>query len=1116
MLQSRQEENNSLYIAVAIALVVAATLLYPGLAQNLLSATGFMPHGHCYLWKPELVWLHVSTDMIIGICYVAISTTLAYLVYRTRQSIPFNWMFLVFGAFIVACGATHFMEVVTLWQPVYWLAGDFKLITAFASISAALTLPPLVPKVEALLQTLKLAEERRQQLEAAKQSNEAQTWLKSSVAQLSQMLQGQRNLSDAATLILSHLCASTDAQQGVFYWIDRATQPPTLTLSGSYANQETIQLKPRLRVGEGLIGQCAIDQKRILLSDVPGDYVRIGSGLGDTAPRQLIVLPILYETQIVAVIELASLQSFSELSLMFLNEACDTLGVVLTTIAATARTTELLQQSQSLAEELQQQQAELQETNCRLEEQTVELQASEAQLREQQEELRQTNTQLQQLNLELEEKAYQLEERNREIERKNREVEHAKQALEEKASQLALSSRYKSEFLANMSHELRTPLNSLLILANLLSQNRDRNLTDKQVEYSQTIYAAGNDLLELINDILDLAKIESGKVTIEPQSISFLDLQSVLEQMFRQIAQSKGLGFAIELDPQLPSAFTTDAKRLQQILKNLLSNAFKFTDQGSVTLSIVAPTSHTNGNGVAFSVKDTGIGIPTETQTAIFEAFQQADGTTSRKYGGTGLGLSISRELASLLGGSLTVESQQGQGSTFTLYLHDLDAVEKPQSSIAIQNNESISAECNPRGDRQQTLIVDNLADISAKADRDRLQPGDAVLLIIEDDLDFANSLLDIAHQQGFKGLIATRGDTGLELLEQFEPAAIMLDIRLPDGDGWRVLEQLKTNAQDIPVYVLSADDHLERSLQLGAIAYLQKPVTLDSLNDAFSVLKQFVQQQVKHLLIIEDNSIQAQSIGELLGQNKLQTTIALSGAQALDLLRSTQFDCAVLDLMLPDVNGIELIEQIKNYHPTLPIVVYTGKELTAQEETQLKRLAETIIIKNVRSPERLFDEIMLFLHQVQLKTAQPLPINSAPKRVEVPLQPSDAVLRGKKVLIVDDDVRNIFAVTSLLEEYEIEVLYAENGRAGLQVLRNHPDIHLVLMDIMMPEMDGYETTRAIRAQNAFKSLPIIALTAKAMKGDRESCLDAGASDYIPKPVNPEQLVSLLRVWLYG
>jgi hypothetical protein len=1086
------------------------------------------------------------------------------------------------------------MEVITLWNPIYWLSGDIKLITALASISAALTLPPLVPKVENLLATVKLAEERRKQLELAKQSDEEQTWLKTNVAELSRLLQGQRNLGEAASLILRRVCPLIEAQQGVLYWFDRNSIPLTLERLSDYATQDSAQLKPRLQLGEGLIGQCAIDKSPILLSDIPSDYVRIGSGLGSTAPRYLIVLPILFETQVVAVIELASLEPFSELSVQFLNEACDTLGVVLTTIAATARTTDLLLQSQSLTEELQQQQSELQETNCRLEEQANELQRSEAQLREQQEELQQTNEQLQQLNLELEEKANQLEERNREVERKNREVEQARQALEEKAAQLALSSRYKSEFLANMSHELRTPLNSLLILANLLSQNRDRNLTQKQIEYSQTIYAAGNDLLDLINDILDLAKIESGKLSIEPRKILFPELKTSLENIFQQVAQTKELDFAIELDPQLPACFTTDPKRLQQILKNLLSNAFKFTAEGSVTLRMtLAACSLNEGSAdqnsfasplVAFSVTDTGIGIPAEKQAAIFEAFQQADGTTSRKYGGTGLGLSISRELAHLLGGYLTVESQEGQGSTFTVYLPNFAAAdssvrevvsedemakssvkrsellsEEASPNIFLKAQNSIAQSVNPITTSRSTSpsivpSIDQSADtigcnggvppnsdenfnsdstnrLSITDDRGVLESGDNVLLIIEDDLQFAHTLLEIAHQQGFKGLIATRSDTGLDLVQHFQPVAIMLDIRLASGSGWQVLEQLKEDAQTrgIPVYVISADDHLEHSLQLGAIAYLQKPVTPESLEETFSALRQFMAQEVKQLLVVEDDRTQAESICELLGQNSLQKTIAASGAQALDILQSSKFDCVVLDLVLPDMNGFDLLEQIKNTHSTLPIVVYTGKELTAEEETRLKRLTETIIIKDARSPERLFDEIMLFLYQVQTRSVQPIsPSSMLPP--SAPTQPAkafaessinhlshaDAVLAGKKVLIVDDDVRNIFAITSLLEEYDIEVFYAENGQAGLRVLNQHPNINLVLMDVMMPEMDGYEATRAIRSQSAFRSLPIIALTAKAMKGDRERCLEVGASDYITKPVNPDQLISLLRVWLYG
>lgn len=881
MLQSQPNNsifNNTVYITSAIAIIIAMTLLYPGLAQNLLSATGFMPHGHCYLWKPELVWLHVSTDLLIGSCYVAISTTLAYLVYRTRREIPFHWMFLVFGAFIVACGATHFMEVLTLWHPVYWLAGDVKLVTALASVAAALTLPPLVPKVEGLLATLKLAEERRQQLEAARQNSEAQTWLKTNVAELSRLLQGQRNLETAAQLILSRVASLIGAQQGGLYWRETQNDLPELRWIGGYAYQKSEKLRSRIAFGEGLIGQCALDNRIIHLDNLPSDYIRINSSLGETAPRHLIVLPILFESEVVAVMEFASLEAFAEPSLTLLQEICDTLGVILTTIAATAQTTELLNHSQALTEELRLQQRELQETNQRLEEQAEELQVSAAQLRDQQEELQQSNEQLQQLNAELEEKAYLLEARNREVEQKNRDIEQARQVLEQQASELALSSRYKSEFLANMSHELRTPLNSLLILARLLSENREGNLTERQQEYSSTIYASGKDLLSLIDDILDLAKIESRTLSLHPEPFLLKDLQGFLAKTFRQVAQDKGLDFRIELDQNLPKVIITDAKRLQQILKNLLANAFKFTERGSVALSITQVQDE-----IAFSVRDTGIGIPAEKLQLIFEAFQQGDGTTSRKYGGTGLGLSISRELAQLLGGRIEVESQERQGSRFTVYL-------PPQQS-----------------------------------------------------------------------------ENGI-----------------PPSD----------NRNGAPVKV-------------GSGSLSQTLPTEDSI------------QKNNH-----SN-----------GNSALVKTVAGTVSQ-----------------MLP-------IQQVEATKSTAAL-------------------------------------------------SEPAPASSLSHQ-------SDPILQGKNILIVDDDVRNIYALASLLEEHDARVRYAENGRAGLEILQTCPDINIVLMDIMMPEMDGYEAMQQIRQQEAFRSLPIIALTAKAMRGDREKCLEAGASDYISKPVQPEQLLSLLRVWLY-
>ena len=932
------------------------------------------------------------------------------------------------------------------------------------------------------------------------QKNTEQDWLKTNLAKFTRMLQGQRDLQTVSKLILSELAPLVSAQHGVFYLMDAAPDEPLLKLLSTYAYSERKHLANQFRLGEGLVGQCALEKERILLTEVPDNYIKISSGLGEATPLNVVVLPVLFEGQVTAVIELASLRRFSEIHLTFFDQLTESIAIVLNTIAASRSTEELLVQSQSLTEELQSQQNELRETNQRLEQQAKSLKISEELLKNQQEQLQQTNA-------ELEERSELLGLQNKEVERKNREIEQARRSLEEKAEQLDLSSRYKSEFLANMSHELRTPLNSLLILARLLADNAEGNLTQKQMEYSRTIYSSGTDLLGLINDILDLAKIESGTMSVEVAQMLLSDLRDQIERTFREVAQDKKLNFTLEFDEQLPRAIYTDPKRLQQVLKNLLSNAFKFTEHGEVSFRVKpvfsgwSPNhdlSHVSGV-VAFEVRDTGIGIAADKQKVIFEAFQQADGTTNRKYGGTGLGLSISREITRLLGGEITLVSRLGQGSTFTLYLPQIyqEARGQEYKITRVQEFPQVSPSSSPSP--------------SLSDDRDDVQPGDRVLLIVEDDINFAGILLDAVRQHGFKGIVALRSDTGLVMAREFKPDAIILDIRLPVMDGWTVLACLKhdSNTRHIPVHIISAEDGRQRGLQLGAIAYLQKPVTHEALTEALVNIKDFVERGVKNLLLVEDDETQRHSIVDLIGNSDVCTTAVGTGAAALAALRSGHFDCVVLDLGLPDMSGFELIEQIKLETAEVPIIVYTGKELTRAEETELKRIAETIIIKDVRSPERLLDETALFLHRVQAN----LP---APKRQMLEqLYQTDTVLADKKVLIVDDDVRNIFALTSLLERHQMHIMYAENGRDGIAVLQNTPDIDVVLMDVMMPEMDGYETMRAIRQLGQFQSLPIIALTAKAMKGDREKCIEAGASDYITKPVDTEQLLSLLRVWVY-
>nr|MDQ3282780.1 HAMP domain-containing protein [Acidobacteriota bacterium] len=964
--------------------------------------------------------------------------------------------------------------------------------------------------------------------------NAEQDWLKTNLAKFTRMMQGQKNLQAVSQMILSELAPVVGAAHGVFYTMDGSNQDdPRLKLTATYAFRERKHLNKEFRIGESLIGQAAFEKQRILITNAPDDYVQINSGLGEAKPLQLIVLPIVFEGQVLAVMELASFARFTDTYQSLLDQLTESIGVVLNTIQANMRTEELLAQSQSLAEELQAQQEELTETNKRLEQQAKSLQTSEELLRQQQEELQQTNE-------ELEEKARLLTAQNEEVEQKNREVEQAKRQLEDKARQLALTSKYKSEFLANMSHELRTPLNSLLILAKLLSDNPEGNLTDKQVDFAKTIHGSGQDLLTLINDILDLSKIESGMMTVSLSDVPFREIADLTERTFRQVANDKGLAFNIEQSPTLPKTIHTDPTRVQQVLKNLLGNAFKFTEKGGVTLRMDTATGGwTPGHDVldraagviAFSVTDTGIGIPEEKQRIIFEAFQQADASTTRRFGGTGLGLSISREIARLLGGEIRVESEAGVGSTFTLFLpqtyvaptkprerrdveRDTESGNRPAPMQAVvretRSNTIDSDTGDDRPAEEQNLVV---VEEQVPDDRDNIQEGDRTVMIVEDDVTFASILLDMARDKGFKGIVATRGETALQLAPRYRPDAITLDIALPDMEGWTVLDRLKHDrvTRHIPVHIISGDEEAARGLRLGAFAQMQKPVEKESLDEAFSKIRGFVERSNKSLLVVEDNEQQRQAIIELIGEGDVEITGVGTGEEALRILGERRFDCMVLDLGLPDMSGFDFLNRMKSdlQITDVPVVVYTGRELSRKEEADLQRMADAIIVKDVRSPDRLLDETALFLHRVE----ENLPEQK--RKMLEQLHESDPVLAGKKALIVDDDMRNIYALTSLLERHKMKVLYAESGAEGIEILRKTPDLDVVLMDVMMPEMDGYEAMRRIRSMDEYKNLPMIALTAKAMKGDREKCMEAGASDYITKPIDAQQLVSLLRVWLY-
>jgi HAMP domain-containing protein/CheY-like chemotaxis protein/signal transduction histidine kinase len=909
--------------------------------------------------------------------------------------------------------------------------------------------------------------------------NTEQDWLKTNLARFTNMLQGQRDLTTVGRLLLTELTPLVNAHMGVIYQVENEDNPQ-LRLLSAYAGDGVNPHPSIVQFGEGLIGQCAMDRRQRLVSDIPSDAVPINSALLRVVPKNLVVLPVLFENQVKAVIELASISAFTTSQRTFLEQLTDSIGIVLNSIEATMQTEGLLKQSQQLAGELQTQQKELQQTNEQLEQ-----------------------------------KAQQLAERNVEVERKNQEIEQARRALEEKATELSLTSKYKSEFLANMSHELRTPLNSILILGQQLTENPDGNLSTKQVEFARTIHGAGTDLLNLISDILDLSKIESGTVTVDAEEILTSNLLATVERPFRHEAENRQLSFTVEVDPNLGRSIITDSKRLQQVLKNLLSNAFKFTAEGGVRLQVSAAVSGWSAEHpilshspavVAFEVSDTGIGIPLEKQKLIFEAFQQADAGTSRKYGGTGLGLAISRELASLLGGEIHLRSTPGKGSTFVLYL----PLKYSGPTVAPRVNTAFSqySAAPVLQVQAQERVIEQLPD-----DRLNLEPGDAILLIVEDDPHYARVLIDLARDKGFKVLVAARGAEALDLAKQFQPTAVSLDVFLPDMLGWTVLSQLKHNplTRHIPVQIITLDEDRQHALARGAFSFVTKPTTTEGVSAALSQIKEYAKPRRKRLLIVEDNAAEQMSIRELLDHHDIEIVTTGTGAGALSTLRENPCDCVVLDLRLPDMTGFEVLDRIRRDDSlsNVPVVVFTGRELSVEEDAELHTMARSIVVKGVESPERLLDETSLFLHRVITE----LPLEK--QRMLEKLNSSDEDLVGQTALLVDDDARNIFALSSVLERRGMKVLTATTGSEAVTLVESNPNIAIVLMDIMMPQMDGYQTIGVIRENPAFRRLPIIALTAKAMKGDREKCLEAGASDYLAKPVNTEQLLLAIRMWLH-
>jgi len=909
---------------------------------------------------------------------------------------------------------------------------------------------------------------------------------------LSDKMRGEQDVSRLGQSVLSHLAPFLNAQMGAFYYV---TDEKLLKRVSGYAYSKLENRERTISLGEGLVGQAALERRPILLDNVPPNYFgQIRSDLGAASPCSLLLAPVFYEGEVNGVIELASFASFSEHQKTFLEHVSENIGIAINTSINRRKQQELLEGSQILAEKLQFQQGELKATNDELEEQSRALQESETRLKTQQSELEQTNEQLGEQTTALERQRDILNENNVALNK-------AQTLLEERSDEVQRASQYKSEFLANMSHELRTPLNSSLILAKLLADNVGGNLTQEQVQYAHAISSAGNDLLNLINDILDLSKVEAGKLEIRPESVLLLKMFSILEKTFDPLAKEKALKFEVKIDPDVPEKMFTDRQRLEQILKNLLSNAFKFTETGGVTLHVA----RTVDGRLSLSVIDTGIGVQKEQQEVIFEAFRQADGTTNRKYGGTGLGLSISRDLARLLGGSVEVESVPSEGSCFTLLLpenYDEDSIAAPSPKAYSSKPPSAKAD----------LLPERLKAAPFSDDRGQLASPRRTLLIVEDDVKFARILFDVAHEMQYQCVVVQDAAEGLELAQRLLPDAILLDVMLPDRSGLAVLDQLKRSptTRHIPVQIISAHDYMEKALQMGAMGYVLKPARRHELKAAVSRFEAKISQKVKRVLIVEDDHLQRECMVKLIADPSTEVAAVATAREALEALKTVHYDCMVIDLMLPDMSGEQLLRQMAEeaqLSALPPVIVYTGRSPSLDQEDHLRKYSRSIIIKGARSPERLLDEVSLFLHTVDanLSPENRLLLHS--------LRSREGLFEGRKILVVDDDVRNIFALTSALEQKGASIEVARNGKEALKRLADHPQTDFVLMDIMMPEMDGYQATREIRKQKRFAKLPIIAVTAKATKKDQVLCMEAGASDYLAKPIDLHQLFSLIRVW---
>lgn len=915
---------------------------------------------------------------------------------------------------------------------------------------------------------------------------EDKDWMQTGVATLNDKMVGDKDVAALAKDVLISVVEHTKSTVGAFYVLE---EDQHLHLVTGYA-LDIDKTKRRIEIGEGLVGQAYQSEKLILLEKVPHNEATISFATGQTKPSSVVAFPIMRNGLVLGVIELATVNAYPGRKLDFMESISTNIGIAINSAQSRKKLQDFLEETQSQAEELQSQHSELEALNAELEAQTQKIQASEEELRVQQEELLQSNQ-------ELEERSSLLEERNQLILERNLEIK-------QKAEQLEQSTRYKSEFLANMSHELRTPLNSILLLSKLMSESEE--LQKEYTEYASVIQSSGQGLLSLIDEILDLSKIEAGKMELEIAEVRIEEVTADIRSLFMPIAKDKHLDLVIGVSGDAPHAFITDKMRLSQILKNLLSNAFKFTSKGKVSLAI---GHNEKDNILSFAVSDTGIGIPKAKQGLVFEAFQQADGSTRRKFGGTGLGLSISKQLAKLLGGNIKLESTEGEGSTFTL---TIPADFNERTEIAFPEVVDKPQDEKKPEIKEESFVVTKIpADVAD--DRDQITAEDKTILIIEDDTYFAKTLLDFTRKRSYKGLVAVRGDVGIEMAQKYNPLAILLDIQLPVKDGWQVMDELKSNplTRHIPVHIMSSLSAKRESLQKGAVDFINKPFALEHMKLIFEKLEYALSKNPKKVLIVEENKQHAEALSHYLSSANLQTIVASNITESVDALQRKEVDCVILDMGIPDKNAYETLETIKKSEglENLPIIIFTGKNLSKGEESRIKQYADSIVVKTAHSYQRILDEAAVFLHLVEEKDK-----GKQPSKAET-LQNVTDVLRDKVVLIADDDVRNIFSLTKALEPHKMKVLPAIDGKEALAAIKANPKIDVVLMDMMMPELDGYETTKQIREMPEYRNLPILAVTAKAMMGDREKCIAAGASDYISKPVDIDQLISLLRVWLY-